>query len=64
MHLPMETSVLPTPLTGLECCCVLLELQVAHFHLKNGSWLWQINWEADLSAAGMARSYGMMVNYR
>mmetsp|Transcript_17911 Transcript_17911/g.45909 ORF Transcript_17911/g.45909 Transcript_17911/m.45909 type:complete len:391 (+) Transcript_17911:1044-2216(+) len=37
---------------------------VAHFHLKNGSWLWQINWEADMSAAGMARSYGMMVNYR
>eukprot|EP00775_Hariotina_reticulata_P008578 gene8578-8760_t len=33
---------------------------VAHFHLKNGAWLWRINCRADLSAAGLDRSCGLM----
>jgi len=37
---------------------------VANFHLRNGAWLWRINWDADASNAGLSRSYGMMVNYR
>ncbi|MGW8161613.1 MAG: malonyl-CoA decarboxylase domain-containing protein, partial [Desulfobulbales bacterium] len=36
---------------------------VANFHLANGARLERINWLADLSAAGMKRSYGIMVNY-
>ncbi|WIA35540.1 hypothetical protein OEZ86_003965 [Tetradesmus obliquus] len=37
---------------------------VQHFHLKNGAWLWRINTRADLSAAGLERSCGLMVNYK
>jgi malonyl-CoA decarboxylase len=36
---------------------------VANFHLANGARLERINWLADLSASGMERSYGIMVNY-
>ena len=36
---------------------------VARFHLGNGAWLKQINWMADISPNGLARSAGMMVNY-
>ncbi len=36
---------------------------VANFHLSNGARLEQINWLADLSENGIARSYGFMVNY-
>ncbi len=36
---------------------------VAHFHLNNGARLERINWLANVSETGMARSYGMMVNY-
>ena len=36
---------------------------VARFHLRNGARLERINWLADPSPAGLARSAGMMVNY-
>ena len=36
---------------------------VARFHLGNGARIERINWLADTSKAGMARSAGLMVNY-
>ena len=36
---------------------------VARFHLSNGARMERINWLADSSKAGMARSAGLMVNY-
>jgi malonyl-CoA decarboxylase len=36
---------------------------VARFHLGNGARVERINWLADSSKAGMARSAGLMVNY-
>ena len=36
---------------------------VARFHLGNGASLERIHWAADPSAAGLARSAGIMVNY-
>jgi malonyl-CoA decarboxylase len=36
---------------------------VAHFHLSNGARIERLNWQADISAKGMAQSCGMMVNY-
>jgi malonyl-CoA decarboxylase len=36
---------------------------VARFHLGNGAALERLNWLGDTSAAGMANSAGMMVNY-
>jgi malonyl-CoA decarboxylase len=36
---------------------------VARFHLRNGARLERINWPADTSAAGLERSFGLMVNY-
>jgi malonyl-CoA decarboxylase len=36
---------------------------VARFHLGNGARLERINVNGDLSAAGIERSYGLMVNY-
>lgn len=36
---------------------------VARFHLSNGAYLDNIHWAADLSANGLRRSYGLMVNY-
>jgi len=36
---------------------------VARFHLGNGARMERINWLADSSRAGMARSAGLMVNY-
>jgi len=38
--------------------------RVAHFHLTNGARVERINWLGDRSAQGLARSAGMMVNYR
>jgi malonyl-CoA decarboxylase len=37
---------------------------VANFHLANGASIEQVNWMADPSATGLARSAGMMVTYR
>ena len=36
---------------------------VAHFHLTNGARLKRLNWLANVSGAGMRRSYGIMANY-
>jgi len=36
---------------------------VARFHLGNGARLERLNWLGDISAMGMRRSAGMMVNY-
>ena len=36
---------------------------VARFHLGNGARMERLNWLADSSKSGMARSAGMMVNY-
>jgi len=36
---------------------------VARFHLGNGARMERLNWLADLSKPGMARSAGLMVNY-
>ncbi len=36
---------------------------VARFHLGNGARMERLNWLADLSEAGIARSAGLMVNY-
>src|SRR5256885_1207016 len=36
---------------------------VARFHLGNGARLERLNWLGDISAAGMRRSGGLMVNY-
>ena len=36
---------------------------VARFHLGNGARMERLNWLADTSKSGMARSAGMMVNY-
>ncbi len=36
---------------------------VARFHLGNGAAMERLNWMADASELGMARSAGMMVNY-
>jgi malonyl-CoA decarboxylase len=36
---------------------------VARFHIGNGARLERIHWPADLSAQGMKRSAGLMVNY-
>ena len=36
---------------------------VARFHLANGARLERLNWMGDTSATGLARSYGLTVNY-
>jgi malonyl-CoA decarboxylase len=36
---------------------------VARFHLRNGARLERIDWQGDTSAAGLERSFGLMVNY-
>jgi len=59
------------PILARLCAVYLLEERkgnraldpVANFHLSNGARLERINWLADLSEAGMNRSYGIMVNY-
>lgn len=62
------------PLQELLCklCANYLLLQkrrsraldpVANFHLRNGASVYRINFGADLSDAGLQRSFGMMVNY-
>lgn len=36
---------------------------VARFHLGNGARLEQLNWHGDISAKGMAQSFGILANY-
>jgi malonyl-CoA decarboxylase len=38
--------------------------QVANFHLANGATIERVNWMADPSPSGLARSSGLMVTYR
>ncbi|XP_043281202.1 malonyl-CoA decarboxylase, mitochondrial-like [Venturia canescens] len=38
--------------------------KVANFHLRNGAFIWRINWMADPSPRGAENSCGIMVNYR
>ena len=57
--------------TGSLCARYLLQAKhrrepldpVARFHLRNGARLERINWLGDISAVGMQRSAGIMVNY-
>ena len=37
---------------------------MARFHLGNGARLERINWLGDLSAKGLAESFGLLVNYK
>ncbi|KAJ7314879.1 hypothetical protein OS493_039066 [Desmophyllum pertusum] len=37
---------------------------VGNFHIRNGAWMWRLNWLADVSARGMDNSFGLMMNYR
>ena len=61
---------LERPLLGL-CAHYLLNAKrggepldtVARFHLGNGARMERLNWLADVSEPGMARSAGIMVNY-
>ena len=63
-------DALRAPLIRLCAHYLLLEKRgtrardrVAHFHLSNGARLERLNWLANPSAAGLRRSYGIMVNY-
>jgi malonyl-CoA decarboxylase len=66
-----DTAELVRPILTRLCVHYLLEEKregraldpVANFHLSNGARLERINWLADLTDAGMMRSYGIMVNY-
>ncbi|XP_027043887.1 malonyl-CoA decarboxylase, mitochondrial-like [Pocillopora damicornis] len=37
---------------------------VGNFHIRNGAWMWRLNWLADVSARGMDNSFGLMMNYK
>jgi malonyl-CoA decarboxylase len=65
------TAALRDPLLRL-CARYLLHEQasngraldsVAHFHLSNGARVERLNWLGDVSARGLQRSAGIMVNY-
>lgn len=46
----------------MDAACRVLALDpVANFHLRNGAAVLQLNWRADTSDAGLARSHGIMV---
>lgn len=65
------TEALRRPLTRLAAVYLAREKRrngmaldpVAHFHLSNGARIERLNWLGDVSAKGVARSCGMMVNY-
>ena len=70
VRLQLEEAVWPV-LLRLAAQYLVLERRrgaaldpVANFHLRNGAWLWQLNWLADPSPRGMQASYGIMVNYK
>lgn len=63
-------SALQGPLTRLGAWYLAKEKHrgraldpVANFHLRNGACIARINYKADMSDAGVQRSYGLMVNY-
>lgn len=35
-----------------------------NFHIRNGAWMWRLNWLADVSPKGMDNSFGLMMNYK
>lgn len=37
---------------------------VGNFHIRNGAWMWRLNWLADVSPKGMDNSFGLMMNYK
>jgi len=37
---------------------------VCNFHIKNGAYLWRLNWKGDLSEKGLKEAFGIMVNYK
>ncbi|XP_031549423.1 malonyl-CoA decarboxylase, mitochondrial-like [Actinia tenebrosa] len=37
---------------------------VANFHIRNGAWMWRLNWSADTSPRGLENSFGLMMNYK
>ncbi len=65
------TEALRRPLTRLAAVYLAREKRpngtafdpVAHFHLSNGARIERLNWLGDVSAKGIARSCGIMVNY-
>jgi malonyl-CoA decarboxylase len=64
------TAALREPLEGLAAWYLTREWSgghaadpVARFHLGNGARLERVNWFADISAKGLAQSFGLMVNY-
>ena len=65
------TEALRRPLSRLAAVYLVREKRsngmaldpVAHFHLSNGARIEQLNWLGDVSAKGVARSCGLMVNY-
>jgi len=65
------TEALRRPLTRLAAVYLGREKRpngmavdpVAHFHLSNGARIERLNWLGDVSAKGVAKSCGLMVNY-
>lgn len=70
-YLDDETSDMLKPILTRLCVHYLFKEKkgsrtldpVANFHLANGARLEKVNWLADLTEAGLKRSYGIMVNY-
>lgn len=67
---PAVAAALQAPLLCLAAQYLVRETRrgqaldpVAHFHLRNGAEVLQLNFLADASVAGMQRSHGVMVNY-
>jgi malonyl-CoA decarboxylase len=68
---PETAERLKTPLTRLGARYLVREKRggrprdpVARFHLGNGARLERVNWLGDLSAKGLAESFGLLVNYK
>ncbi|KAK9816452.1 hypothetical protein WJX72_000493 [[Myrmecia] bisecta] len=64
-------AIMQPVLMRLAACYLLKERRrqlaldpVANFHLRNGAMLYALRWRADLSAQGLRRSWGIMVNYK
>lgn len=64
------TAALEAPMLRLAARYIVQEKHrgraydpVANFHLRNGANVRRLNWCGDMSAAGLKRSHGIMVNY-
>ncbi|KAI9317814.1 malonyl-CoA decarboxylase-domain-containing protein [Zopfochytrium polystomum] len=67
---PESAEFLKPIITRLCARYVLLEKKrsfaldpVANFHIRNGACVHRLNWLGDVSAKGLAQSYGLMINY-